>query len=263
MRKATGEIDGFIIENHTAGGHNAPPRKTGKADSGPQPMYGPKDIPDLAKIKSLGRPFWIAGGYASPGMLRKALEAGANGIQIGTAFAFCEESGIMPEIKQEVYRRYFNGQLEISTDVQASPTGYPFKVLRLTDTVDNRGATGPRKRVCDMGYLRQFYVDGVSDIGYRCPAEPTESFVKKGGGLGETLDKQCLCNGLMATVGLGQPRAEGCEPPLVTSGEDFSFLPHLMKKGRATYTAKDVLEYLTSDIESRLMDRKAVQIETV
>ena len=263
MRKATGEVDGFIIENHTAGGHNAPPRKTVKADSGPQSMYGPRDIPDLAKIKSLERPFWIAGGFASPGMLREALEAGADGIQIGTAFAFCEESGIIPEIKQEVLRRFFNGQLEISTDVNASPTGYPFKVLRLTDSVDNRNGTGARKRVCDMGYLRQFYFDGVSDIGYRCPAEPSESFVKKGGGRQETLEKQCLCNGLMATVGLGQPRAEGCEPPLVTSGEDFSFLPHLMKKDDTAYTAKDVVDYLTAGIEPRLMDRQAVQTETV
>lgn len=263
MRKATGEIDGFIIENHTAGGHNAPPRRTDRSESPSLPMYGVKDIPNLEKIKSLDRPFWIAGGYASPSMLQQALQSGAAGIQVGTAFAFCEESGIVPEIKREIFHRYFSGRLDVATDIHASPTGYPFKVVHLNHTVNSGNLAGARKRVCDLGYLRQIYCDGESKIGYRCPAEPPESFAKKGGGKGETVEKQCLCNGLMATVGLGQPRAEGCEPPLVTSGEDFSFIPRLLDKGRSSYTAKDVVEYLTSGIESRKSGQSAVRTETV
>lgn len=263
MRKATGEIDGFIIETHTAGGHNAPPRKTGDLLSASHPLYGPKDIPDLEKIKKFGRPFWIAGGYASPNMLEKALQSGANGIQVGTAFALCEESGIMPEIKQEIFRRYFSGHIEVLTDLKASPTGYPFKVVHLSNTVNNSTFSKNRKRICDMGYLRQIYCDGESRIGYRCPAEPPENFMKKGGGQEETTQKQCLCNGLMATIGLGQPRSEGCEPPLVTSGEDLSFIPHMLKNGRSSYTAKEVVDYLTSGIETRQTDRSAVRTETV
>jgi len=245
MRKATGEIDGFIIENHTAGGHNAPPRKTVKADSGPQSMYGPRDIPDLAKIKSLERPFWIAGGFASPGMLREALEAGADGIQIGTAFAFCEESGIIPEIKQEVLRRFFNGQLEISTDVKASPTGYPFKVLRLTDSVDNRNGTGARKRVCDMGYLRQFYFDGVSDIGYRCPAEPVAAYVAKGGNEEDTIGRKCLCNALSANAGMPQVLPDGSvEKYLVTMGDDLTDIGRFCPNGSLEFSAADIIRIL-------------------
>ncbi len=30
LRRATGEVDGFIVEGHRAGGHNAPPRRAGR-----------------------------------------------------------------------------------------------------------------------------------------------------------------------------------------------------------------------------------------
>ncbi len=244
VKKASGSVEGFIVENHTAGGHNAPPRKTERLQSHSLQQYTQKDIPNLAKVAELERPFWLGGGYASPEKLNEALEQKATGIQVGTAFAFCKESAIMDSIKQDVIRKSMDESIEVFTDFKASPTGYPFKLIRLENTVTSPDKNRIRKRICDLGYLRRIYCKGESGIGYRCPAEPVESFVAKGGSPEETIGKHCLCNGLLSTVGLGQIRHSGVELPIVTSGEDFSVVTHLAKKSGADYSAKDVIDYL-------------------
>jgi len=63
LRRATGRVDGLIIESPTAGGHNAPPRGKLQLDAAGQPMYGERDRVDLAELRKLGVPFWMAGGY--------------------------------------------------------------------------------------------------------------------------------------------------------------------------------------------------------
>jgi nitronate monooxygenase len=246
VRKVKGAVDGFIVENYTAGGHNAPPRKAGKSQEDEASQFGPKDVPDIGKIQELRKPFWLAGGYAHPDRLREALEAGANGIQVGTAFAFCDESAIMPHLKEEVLRQYLAGQLQVYTDFEASPTGYPFKLVVLPDTVTDLGKSKVRKRVCDMGFLHRLYCHSDNGVGYRCASEPVKSYLAKGGREVDTLGKHCLCNGLLATIGLGQLRENGVELPMVTAGEDFSFMPHLIHGAKLHYTAKDVIRYLTS-----------------
>jgi hypothetical protein len=67
-------------------------------------------------------------------------------------------------------------------------------------------------------YLRP---DGA--VGYRCPGEPVAMYVRKGGDVADTADRSCLCNALMANVGLGQTRrATGyVEDQLVTLGSDL------------------------------------------
>ena len=100
-RKASGHVDGFVIEGDTAGGHNAPPRGPLQLNAIGEPIYGERDIVDLEKIRELGRPFWLAGSYGRPGRLADALRQGASGVQVGTAFAFCNESGLRPELKQQ------------------------------------------------------------------------------------------------------------------------------------------------------------------
>jgi nitronate monooxygenase len=243
MRRATGPIDGFIVEDYTAGGHNAPPRRTGGSRA-EAPSFGPKDVPDLAGIHALGRPFWVAGGRASPARLREARAAGAHGIQVGTIFAYCQESGITPEIKARVMDVLATGGLTVETDFLASPTGYPFKIMPLA-AAEGIGAV-ERERVCDLGYLRQPYCTGQADIGYRCPGEPVDSYTAKGGAQADTLGRQCLCNGLMATIGLGQERAAGSEAPIITSGEDLSAVAAMVARVSRSYTAQDVLDYLAS-----------------
>lgn len=249
IRKGTGFVDGFIVENHTAGGHNAPPRKDKRFQAESPQQYGLKDIPDILKVRDLGRPFWLAGGYASPIKLKEALDLGANGIQIGTAFAFCRESEILEEIKQEVLAQCFNGNLKVFTGFQSSPTGYPFKLIHLKNTMTDIARHSQRRRICDLGYLRRLYSKNGSKIGYRCPGEPVKDYLMKGGSLDETIGKQCLCNALLATIGLGQGDENGFELPIVTAGEDFSSVVHIIKKSTVNYSAKDVIDYIRGSID--------------
>ena len=241
-RKTPG-VDGFVIEGPTAGGHNAPPRGAGELVGG-EPVYGPRDEVDLEKISELGLPFWLAGGQATPERLRGAREAGAAGIQVGTAFAFCEDSGMAPELRARVLADVEAGRVTVFTDPLASPTGFPFKVVALEGTLSDDEIVQARERRCDLGYLREVYVTPQGGIGYRCPAEPVEDYVRKGGDPAKTEGRKCVCNGLAATVGLGQRRHGAEEPPIVTAGNDLTDLGRLLGPDRHTYTAADMVAYL-------------------
>ena len=188
-----------------------------------------------------GPPFWVAGGAGSPGRLRRRCEAGAAGIQVGTLFAYCDESGISESLRRSVLESVVRGAVRIRTDGRASPTGFPFKVVAW----DGDPAAGvSRKRVCDLGYLRNAYRRGDGTIGYRCASEPEDQFVAKGGAPEETPDRKCLCNGLLSTIGLGQRRDAGVvEPPLITSGDDVAKLAGFLG-GRTRYSAADAVRWL-------------------
>ena len=240
-RKASGKVNGFVIEGPTAGGHNAPPRGAPTFNERGEPLYGERDEVDLAKVAELGLPFWLAGGTGRRGSLKDSLEAGANGIQVGTLFAYCNESGLADELKYGVLEHVGPGEVTVRTDPRASPTGFPFKVVTWPDAP---GSGTERERKCDLGVLRVPYQTPEGKIGYRCAAEPVEAYVKKGGKTEDTEGRRCLCNGLMADIGLGQVRAnDTVEPPLVTSGDDLVALGDFLGE-RTRYSAEEVLEFL-------------------
>ncbi|MEO7998041.1 MAG: nitronate monooxygenase, partial [Gemmatimonadaceae bacterium] len=120
-RKSSGRVDGFVIEGPTAGGHNAPARGTPTFNELGEPVYGDRDVVDLEKIRELGLPFWIAGGAGTPDELVRARAEGAAGIQVGTLFAFCNESGFTADIKKSVLDCAADGSLTVVTDPRASP----------------------------------------------------------------------------------------------------------------------------------------------
>lgn len=247
-RKANGAVDGFVVEGPTSGGHNAPPRGEARFNERGEPVYGDRDSVDLAKMRDLGLPFWIAGGAGSPQAMQDALAAGATGVQVGTLFAYCDESGFDPGLKREVLAHAARGEVDVITDPRASPTGYPFKVVRWP-----REAAGqsPRERHCDLGYLRVPYKRPDGRLDYRCSAEPVEDHIRKGGSLADTEGRQCLCNALTANVGHPQITATGeAEPPLITSGDDLETISTFLA-GRTSYTAGDVILYLLGDLPPR------------
>ncbi len=86
---------------------------------------------------------------------------------------------------------------------------------------------------------------------YRCAAEPIDDYLKKGGKLEDTVGRKCICNGLIATIGLGQVRSGESEPAIVTAGVDVVNVHRLLKPGRDSYSADDVLDYILSAAESR------------
>jgi NAD(P)H-dependent flavin oxidoreductase YrpB (nitropropane dioxygenase family) len=241
LRRSGSRIDGFIVEGPTAGGHNAPPRGKLQLNDQGEPIYGPRDAVDLAKLGELGLPFWIAGGAGSPEALQQALAQGAAGIQVGTLFAYCAESGLAEPYKQSVVAAVNRGEVTVRTDPLASPTGYPFKVVHWADEPPGMEK---RQRICDLGYLRSAYKTPEGRINFRCPSEPIETYVKKGGAREETVGRQCLCNALMTNAGFGQVCKDGStEPALLTSGDDLVKMDGFLA-GRASYTAQDVLDYL-------------------
>jgi nitronate monooxygenase len=245
LRKANGRIDGFVVEGPTAGGHNAPPRGKMQLNEAGEPIYGERDVVDLAKLRELGVPFWLAGGYGSAGKLREALAAGATGVQVGTAFAFCAESGLRDDYKQALLQRAISGEAKVFTNPLASPTGYPFKIARLENTLSEREVYEARPRVCDLGYLREPYRTEAGTIEYRCAGEPLSVYLSKDGKVEDTAGRVCLCNALVANIGLPQVRGgKYVERGVVTSGDDLTEIPSFLPPGRFEYSASDVIAKL-------------------
>ena len=170
-----GSIYGFVVEEPTAGGHNAPPRN--------KINYGEKDYVDYKKLSELGLPFWIGGGYTSPSALHQAMQLGAAGIQVGSIFALSEESGMNPDARREVRGLGFRDELKVRTDMRISPTGFPFKVIELPGTISENSIYESRKRICNIGGLVSLYEKEDGKIRRRCAAEPVDKFLKKGGKL--------------------------------------------------------------------------------
>jgi nitronate monooxygenase len=244
-RKSNGRVDGFVVEGATAGGHNAPPRGPMQLNARGEPLYGPRDDADISKIRELSLPFWLAGGCADAAKLAWALAQGASGVQVGTAFAFCEESGIDPRLKARVISDSLAGRADVFTDPAASPTGFPFKIVQLSGTLSDDAVFQRRQRICDLGYLRRPYRRGDGTLGYRCPGEPEDIYLQKGGTADETIGRKCLCNALFANIGLGQMREGGQEePPMLTAGDDVKNLSRFVAPGRQSYTAAEVVQVL-------------------
>jgi len=241
--------DGFVVEGPSAGGHNAPPRGPRRVDDRGQPVYNERDEVDVASLIALGLPFWLAGSFGTPEGLRHALDLGAAGVQVGTAFAACRESGMALAVKQRLLRDVMARTIDVRTDWRASPTGFPFKVVSVEGTLSDPDLYQARPRVCDLGVLRVPYTKTDGNLGYRCPAEPVRTYTEHKGGRVENTDgRQCLCNGLLAAAGFPQRRADGyTEPPLVTGGTDYTTVARLMRgleNGRSLYGAAEVVAHL-------------------
>ena len=242
--------DGFVIEGPQAGGHNAPPRGKVVLDESGEPQFGPRDYANLDKVAAIGLPFWLAGTYGTPEGLLAAQAAGAVGVQVGTLLALSSDANLEPVIRDTLVAAAVDGTLRVTTDLRASPTGFPFKVAELADSLSDPEVVAARPRLCDLGFLSVPFVRDNGAVGYRCPAEPERPFARKGGRADETAGRLCLCNALMANVGLGQTRATGyVEKPLVTLGADLSGPRRLAAIHPGGWTAREALDWLLAPNE--------------
>jgi hypothetical protein len=72
-----------------------------------------------------------------------------------------------------------------------------------------------------------------------------DDFVRKGGALAETHGRQCVCNGLVATIGMAQILEDQTEDlPLLTAGNDLNSLGCFLETGRDSYSAAEVVRRL-------------------
>lgn len=237
--------DGFVVEGPLAGGHNAPPRGRLTLDPNGEPLFGPRDDANLAKIAEVGLPFWLAGGYSTPERVREATALGAAGVQVGSLFALADESGLDRPLRAEIVSQLAAGGLEVRTDPSASPTGFPFKVVSLPGTQSAAETYAARPRLCDIGHLAVPFEEAPGKLGYRCPSEPVHMYVRKGGAEADTAGRKCLCNALAADVGLGQQRRDGYrEQPLVTLGKDLDALARMAAAHPEGWSAADAVAHL-------------------
>ena len=243
--------DGFIVERPPAGGHSAPPRGKMVLDEHGAPVYGARDEADLTKMAAIGLPFWMAGAYGTSERVAAAVAAGAQGVQVGTVFALSSDSGLTDEARSLLLGRLRAGELVVRNDPRASPTGFPFKVISVDGTVSEQAVYESRPRLCDLSYLRQAYQREDGSIGYRCAAEPVHMFVKKGGSVDDTVGRKCLCNGLVATIGMAQHRKDGyVEDRIMTLGEDLDGPRDLIARHPQGWTAAQALAYLQEGLPS-------------
>jgi len=244
-RDESSRPDGFIIEGPSAGGHNAPPRGKIEFDADHEPIYGPRDLANLEKMQKYGYPYWLAGGFGARGKLAQALELGAVGVQVGTLFALCSDSGFTDNIRNQILDTLRDGTFEIHTDMLASPTGFPIKIVSLPGTTALPDVFAARPKLCDMGYLREPIMLKSGRVDYRCPSEPEKPYLKKDGSIEETVGRKCLCNGLFSNIGLGQHRRDGYdEAPIVTLGSDVDGCKELIKEFPGGWNAAQALDFI-------------------
>src|SRR5690606_34607609 len=206
---------------------------------------------DLAKMAALGLPFWMAGAYGTPEQVAEALRAGAVGVQVGTLFALSLDSGLAAGAREQLLDQLRSGELTVRNDPRASPTGFPFKVATLEGSASQTEVYEARPRLCDLSYLRQPYEREDGEVGYRCASEPVHMYLKKGGDLEDTVGRKCLCNGLMANIGLEQHRKDGyVEDTLVTLGQDLEGAQELIRRHPEGWTARQALSYLQEAVDA-------------
>lgn len=240
------DVDGWVIEGPVAGGHTAPPRNK-QYDEDDTPIYDDRDVANVDEVRELGKPFYLAGGYGSPEGLQYAHDMGAAGIQVGSLFSLTKEAGYPQDMTRRIVRGIHAGTVSVRTDGRASPTGFPFKVLTVPGTLADETPYRRRPRICDLGYLREPYVDEKGRLLGRCAAEPVEDYARKGGAPDDANGRNCLCNALMANIGLPQHRDGYTELPLYTGGDALMNLP-LGSVAHPEYDADDVLKYLYGEV---------------
>lgn len=233
--------EGFVIESPVAGGHNAPPRNRTKDAEGNY-LYGSEDEADLEKVAAVGLPFWVAGGRGHP-VGTQGVPGGGLRRQVGTLFALCNESGMEPELRRQVLRLVWQRKLDVVASANASPSGFPFRVARVPGTTGDPATNAARPRVCDLGYLRGWRPRDGRVVGL-CPASDPELYRKMGGAAWRCEGSICLCNGLLATCGFGQPG----EPALVTLGDTTPVRDLQTRVRRLEYSADEAVAYLLGEL---------------
>ena len=97
--------------------------------------------------------------------------------------------------------------------------------------------------------LRESYRTPDGKIAQRCPSEPENLYVAKGGVFEDTVGRKCLCNCLLADIGMQQIQKDGREEPgLVTTGDDLACVLQFLDEGHDSYPAETVVIKLLSKL---------------
>ena len=197
--------------------------------------------------------------------LREALAQGAAGVQVGTAFAFCEESGLREDYKQALLAKVSRRRRRsVFTDPLAFAHG-----ISVQSGTAGRHCFGGGDVHCTAAHLRPRlsaravpHGDRRSRISLRLRAR--EPYLAKGGRQEDTVGRKCVCNALLANIGLAQVRnGKRTELALITAGDDLVSVGRFLRPGRVDYSAKDVIELLLTGCDGAQAARPASEIADV
>jgi len=205
----------------------------------------------------MGIPTFVAGVGTSHEDYLYWIGLGAQGLQVGSRFALCRDSGMDPDTRDQIIAGNIAGTNVLETSCSDSPTGYPIKRLNLARTLSESEVRKYRHKICNLGYLRADHrvtqEDGTVRTTYICPAMPRKQYLALGGVPTDETDQcVCLCNALLATVGLN-PNPN--EPAYVTLGAEGLLVTKLL-------TARQVMEDIltpevVADLERHVLLRAA------
>ena len=176
--------DGFVVEGPRAGGHNAPPR--GKLAARRDRPAGLRPAgrrrPRGARRRSACRSGWPAA-TASPSGCETALEAGAAGVQVGTLFALCRESGLRrPAARGSSCTGCATARSRCAPTPRRPRPASRSRSPQLPGTlVRRRRCTRPGRGCATSATCASRTPAPDGQVGYRCPAEPVDVFIRKGG----------------------------------------------------------------------------------
>jgi nitronate monooxygenase len=124
-------VDAVVVQGSEAGGH----RGTFLSSFDQSLVGGIALVPQV--IDRVAAPVLLAGGIMDGRGIAAALALGAEGVQIGTAFLGCPESGA-----PELYRRALAGATDDATAVTAVYSGRPARAIRgsFVDVIEESGA---------------------------------------------------------------------------------------------------------------------------
>ena len=195
-------------------------------------------------------PYWLAGTAGTPEALAAARASGAAGIRVESLASLSSDSDLVPELRARLLGLLRAGDLEVRADHRVSPTGTPFTVAQVPGTLSEPELAAARPRLCDLGYLRTPFLNERGSVGYRCSAEPEHVAERKGVAAAEISGRGCLCNSLVAAIGLAQVRADGyVEQPLVTLGLDLDGAHRLVEVYPDGWTAAQAVAWLVAGID--------------
>jgi nitronate monooxygenase len=157
--------------------------------------------PVLDMAKKYGDfPIIVAGGIYTNADIRRFLDMGAKGVQMGTRFLATDESSASDEYKQAVVRSQ-DEDIIVATD-PGSPCGLPFRVIKQSPMYVS-ALSHLRKPKCDKGYVLLKDAEGKYT---KCPAKESNEH------------HFCICNGLLSSAGYNRDKEE----PLFTVGTNAS-----------------------------------------
>ena len=190
--------DAVVLEGPLAGGHLGFKIDQVNLESNKLENLLPPVL-DMAK-KYGDFPIIVAGGIYTNADIRRFLDMGAKGVQMGTRFLATEESSASEEYKKAVVASK-DEDIIVATD-PGSPCGLPFRVIKQSPMYVS-ALSHLRKPKCDKGYVLLKDAEGKYT---KCPAKESNEH------------HFCICNGLLSSAGYNRDKEE----PLFTVGTNAS-----------------------------------------